>query len=248
MAVLDTPDGSFPLSGVLKSKQRVHIKGHRGQIVAQKWPRRRGSPKSPLQAAWVNWFTTTAKASKTPEPESFCNATRLANGTGWYYRDVLERAMRGKLLVDEGSTKITTPTANLSRASAQNHAGAEYITIQPDTEIWDNNDFWNPLTNPSRITVRDSGLYLLGGALLMDGGSNTVRDGSVRLRLNGGSLIFQQNQRESSLQETVAWTTVAYFQAGDYFEIEHALLQAAAASNVTLTNAWIVAITPEGII
>jgi len=247
VAVLDTPDGSFPLSGVLKSKQRIHYKAHRGVIVAQKWPRRRGAPKSALQAAWVQWFTTTAKASKTPYPEDMCTATQLAKGTGWYYRDVLERAMRGKLFVYEGETKITTPTCFLYRDAAQNHAGAEYITIEPNTERWDNNDFWTLLTNPSRITIRAAGLYLLGGSLLMDGGSNTVRDPSIRLTLNGGSVFFEQHQRDSSLQETAAFTTVWYFDAGDYFEVSHALLQAAAPSNVKLTSLWLVAITPESV-
>jgi len=247
VATLDTPDGGFPLSGVLKAKQRLHYKSYRGKIVAQKWPRRRGPPRSFLQGRWVEWFKQTAQASKTPYPEDMCNATQLANGTGWYYRDVLERAMRGKLLVYEGETKITTPTCFLTRSTAQNHTGAEYITIQPDTERWDNNDFWTPLTNPTRVTIRDAGLYILGGSLLMDGGSDTVRNPSVRLTLNGTTIFFEQHQRDSSLQETAAWTTVWYFDAFDYFEVSHALLMAAAASNVKLTSLWMVAITPESV-
>jgi len=246
VAVLDTPDGSFPLSGVLKAKQRIHYKAHRGQIVAQKWPRKRGSPTSPLQAAWVQRFKTYAQASKTPIPEDFCTASQLAKGTGWYYRDVLERAMSGKLFRDEGEVKITTPTVSVSYSLTQGLPGSPPLLLLIDTVQWDNNVFWDPL-NPSRLTVLTTGLYLVMSTVRFDTIVSGERYLFQQIKLNGGDFVMSHSiASDSSHIWDNQFVGLWYFNANDYIEVY--ANRGGGTGNGHLSNLTLLAITPESII
>ncbi len=69
----------------------------RGVIRVRKWPKKRGTPKSPKQRFWNDWFSQANKLAKYADPMSQVRAIEMTKGTGQYPRDVLLMAMRGSL-------------------------------------------------------------------------------------------------------------------------------------------------------
>ena len=69
----------------------------RGQIRVQKWPKKRGSPTSEKQRFWVEWFRQANLLAKYADAESLRLAIEYTKGSGWYPRDILLKAMRGRL-------------------------------------------------------------------------------------------------------------------------------------------------------
>lgn len=71
----------------------------RGIIVAKSWPRKRPGPKTPAQIEAQRQFTVLAKAtSKIPSWDRE-GAEKLAIGSGYTWRDVMSRAMVGRLVI-----------------------------------------------------------------------------------------------------------------------------------------------------
>jgi len=232
-------------AAVMKMRQRVVMKPNKGQTVVQKWPKKRGRPQSPLQKAWVDRFSLVACINKSPAAQDFDAATDWAKGTGWFWRDVLTAAMNGNLLVIPGETKITTPTYFLTRPGPEALAANVGEFIAWDGLQWDNNVFWNPLSNPTRITFKAAGLYLFG---FQAGFSATASDKAIGLnvRVNGTDFMAQVKAQDIANQYIAQpWVSIWYFHAGDYIECE-------VVSNVNCNAlnmvAWGVAITPEGLV
>ncbi len=89
---------SIPLAQRLASHRgRTITYTHRGILVTQKWPRKRGTPTSAKQLWWIDWFTQANKLAKYADPMSQVRAIDMTKGTGLYPRDVLLKAMRGRL-------------------------------------------------------------------------------------------------------------------------------------------------------
>ncbi len=76
---------------------RVMIDTVRGVIRVRKWPKKRGRPKSALQRWWNDWFKQANLLAKYADPMSLVAAKEMTKGTGLYPRDVLLKAMRGRL-------------------------------------------------------------------------------------------------------------------------------------------------------
>ena len=69
----------------------------RGVLRVRKWPRKRGTPKSASQRWWNDWFRQANLLAKYADGMSQARAIHLTKGTGLYPRDIMLRAMRGRL-------------------------------------------------------------------------------------------------------------------------------------------------------
>jgi len=200
---------------------------------------------TPNRMAWVENFKLIARLSKTPDPYAFNEATRLAKGTNWYYRDVLETAMSGKLIRFEDEVRVTTPTTRLERTATQSITLNTDTPIDMDALVWDNNAFWDSVTHPSRITMRSAGLYLLGGNLYYQ---DTTASGHrlAFLRVNGSLQIANVSLLvNANLTKQLDVIGIYYFHAGDYVEL---CARSSVNSVAVALNFWAVAITPEALL
>lgn len=241
---------------VLKVRRRVTLRENNGQVIVSKWPRQRGPAKSPLQRAWIDRFTCTAKAFSSPEPRTRDAAEHWAKtidvksaspikGSGWFYRDVLVRAANNDLIQDNEEVRVKTPTFRLYRDAAQTIPSGQTITLQPNQFQWDNNSFWSPTLNPTRATFKAPGLYMVGFQISFGGGSNGARYAS--LRINGATTEdFAATFTTNSSGSDVNLVTLKYFHANDYVEVRAS--SALANNTARLLALWAVAITPEALI
>jgi len=232
-------------AAVMKFRQRVVMKPYKGANVVQKWPRKRGKPKSALQQAWVDRFRLLGCIQKSPDAQTYDQAKEWAKGSGWFWRDVLMAAANGNLLVTGIELKVTTPTFLVRQTTAEALAANVVETIEFDVADWDNNVFWSPAVSTTRLVFRAAGLYLIGFSSLFDN-TSTDKSVDVRFRLNGtADFPISRAQDITNNDITPMFTTIWYFHANDYIE-----LRASSTINATLLNstAWAVAITPEGLI
>jgi len=213
--------------------------------IIQKWPRLRVTTQSQLQQAWVDAFSDRARTLKSVNPALLTLAQDLAKNTGWYYRDVLERASYGKLLYDGDERKVTTPSvaafAPTSTVIPQNVATA----LPLPSQLWDNNAFRDPAF-PTRIIFRAAGLYLIVANTNWTTLVGTTAHQN-RIRLNGTqSLMEVDTPGTTTLPNRFSLTTIYYFHANDYIEL---VVQKNNINNqVRADFLAVVAITPEALI
>jgi len=196
------------------------------------------------QRAWVENFKQLACWSKSPDPRAFEEAEKLAAGTNWYYRDVVETALSGKLFQREGETRVTTPTAFLTRATDFQINGGAFSAIPMTAAVWDNNFFWSATVNPTRITCRTPGLYLVFGTTRLV--TNNAGAMTAELCINGGASLAGSRVTKANDFTMANVTLVYYFHANDYVELK--CFNSANNAQFRSPGLRIVAITPEGII
>jgi len=120
------------------------------------------------------------------------------------------------------------------------------VKILTPTDIdWDNNVFWNPIANQSRLTVRSSGVYLVGCQVEFTNITGGRR--AVQLILNGSKIIGDQTVTQANANlARLTPSTLWAFNTNDYIEVGAFANVAGVACE--LENFWILAITPEGVI
>lgn len=213
--------------------------------VVQSWPRPRGRVKSARQQAWVDRFSLWACLTKSPDAQTYDQAKEWADDSGWFWRDVLTSALAGKLVETIGETRITTPTASLTRATNQTIASGADVVLTPTAEEWDNNTFWSAAVTPTRMIFRSPGLYLVGFTAVFT--ASQTRRVSAWMRANGTRNLGRALVQTSSNGDVhLTGAAVYYFRAQEYLE----LLARTTFNNDTVQIAqwWTVAITPEAII
>lgn len=203
---------------------------------------------SELQQAWVDRFTCTAQQTKNPSPRDYDTANKYKRddfpSNYRYWRDWIAVCFVNKLIVVNDEVRMTTPTALVRRTTAQTTTAGAWLTLLPNAYSWDTNTFWNSAVNPSRLTVKSSGLYLLGGSINYPG--STPRQHYVRILKNGTTnVVFASGTNVSGEACDVSIFTPVYAQQNDYFEI--LTLISGVAKNATLHDFYMVAITPESI-
>jgi len=186
-----------------------------------------------------------ARLLKSVNPQLFIQAQNLAKGTGWYYRDVLERGAAGKLIFEQEEHKITTPTAHFFSTTytpvTQNQE--TYIATQAST--WDNNSF-RDAAFPTRMVAKAAGLYLCGADVYwpLASGANLEH---YRLWVNRTYLIGGQTEPgNATANHEKNLLGLWYFHANDY--LEASVLKNNSGNRAQLRNIWMVGITPESII
>lgn len=90
---------SIPRSRRLPSYSgRLMVDTVRGVLRVRKWPRKRGTPTSPAQLFWVDWFRQANLLAKYASAATLISAIALTKGSRWYPRDIILKAMRGRLI------------------------------------------------------------------------------------------------------------------------------------------------------
>jgi len=235
----------FKRADVIRVRRRVLLTHWKDQPVLKKWPRQRGKTYSQLQQAWVDDFSQKARLLKSVEPSLFINAERLAKGTGWYYRDVLERAAAGKLITDGEEYKITTPTACFFSTSNTTLPQNVTTPLTMGGQYWDNNVFRHP-TDATKIVFKSAGLYLLMADLWMPvaNGSNPVL-GRI-LHQNGHFIATGQWTLVSTLPIVYTMSGIWYFHADETIQVT--LQKNNTGNQAAVSHMTVLGITPEIII
>jgi hypothetical protein len=213
--------------------------------IVKKRPPPKGPNKTQLQQAWVDNFKCIASKSKFADPRARDWAEENAKGTGWYWRDIIETALSGKLLRYREELRVTTPTASIQRTTAEALVNGTLKVLTPNQMHWDNNYFWNPSSNPNRLTIRSPGVYMFGCAATFPV-ATTVRRG-VLVRDNTGAFrAYGVGGEGTSLGGQRECMGLWYFSAGDW--IEPCGIASAAGQTVQLLSFWIMALTPETVV
>lgn len=218
-----------------------HYSSTRGDIVVVK-KNPRGHKPSLAEAAWICGFTSIARYTKMSDPRQFNEASTQTDGTGWYYRDALHSGIVGKLITAKGGLRITTPTANVYRDAVESLSSGVLKILTPNAKFWDNNYFWDFVGHPTRLTVRSTGLYLVGASVHFSATSGTYRTAIIR---RNGTVILAEHREFVSANASVHCNpfTIAYFNEHDYLEI--GAQTNTAGPTAELETFWILAITPE---
>lgn len=239
------PDARFSYAQVVKMRNRIVPMEQRGQVIVRKWPKKRGKKKTPAQQAWVDYFSCLASTLKQPHAKSVDFANAYKKDSRWYNRDFFYAAARGLLMRWGTGDIILTPTASVTKLVAGAAAVSADTKITPTAQEWDNNQFWNPSVNPSRLTIRSAGLYLIGAELEF----SAVSGGNRRcwIKLNNTTFISRAEVPGTNTgAQQVGPVRIYYFEEGDYIEVGY--FQTASGVTVKLNTFWCVAITPEGLI
>ncbi len=92
--------GSIPRAQRLPSLRNVlMVDTVRGVLRVRKWPKKYGKPRSALQAWWIDWFRQANLLAKYADGMTQARAIKITKGSGLYPRDVMLKAMRGRLYV-----------------------------------------------------------------------------------------------------------------------------------------------------
>ncbi len=79
--------------------KRIMIDTVRGVLRVRKWPRKRGTPTAEKQIFWIDWFRQANLLYKYIDAWSVRRSMEITKGTPMYPRDVVLKAMRGRLYI-----------------------------------------------------------------------------------------------------------------------------------------------------
>jgi hypothetical protein len=261
-------DGPIQRKDVIRFRRRLRFRDLKGQLlVMEKWPSRRGKKQTENQKAWTDDFTVSAKASKNADPCGYLQAFELAKqpfANGRYYRDILHTAYHGNLVNSTGvhphdrlvfrespagpdaePFKVTTPTVCVYRDAVESLSNGVNKILTPNQLYWDNNNFWDPTSHPTRLTFKAAGLYLVGFECVFSAVSGAQRQTKI---LFNGSLAqirdFRHSSNNAALEATASG--IWYFNPNEYMEAQ--VYANAASVTAQIRAFWAVGITPEAIL
>ncbi len=112
------------LKGIKRAARSESLSGKimvdtvRGVLRVRKWPRKRGTPKSESQRWWNDWFRQANLLTKYVDAATQRKAIELTANTGMYPRDIILKAMRGRLYIWQDQTgKVWYPMAGIQDIS-----------------------------------------------------------------------------------------------------------------------------------
>ncbi len=112
------------LKGIKRAARSESLSGKimvdtvRGVLRVRKWPKKRGTPKSASQRWWNDWFRQANLLAKYVDAATMRKAIELTAGTGMYPRDIILKAMRGRLYIWQDQTgKVWHPMAAIQDIS-----------------------------------------------------------------------------------------------------------------------------------
>jgi len=117
--------------------------------------------------------------------------------------------------------------------------------LTPENKLWDNNVFWMPSPNPTRMTFRSCGVYFVGAEVQYTAVSGQYR--TTWFRKNGTD-VYGSHRVPAPVSMTCFGHPFAlmYFEVGDYIEL---IGQSNVAGVTAQINAfWAMAMTPEQVI
>lgn len=216
--------------------------------------------------SWVKYFGQMVHDIKTIDGCTSLNSDYMSQAIPaglTFPRDYLGWAYSGKLIQyagdgsfegqtprefadgTQGIIRVTTPTASVWRTTPEALTNSISKNLTPDSVDWDTNFFWNPDLNPSRLTARVSGLYLLSASVRFSAVTGSQR--IVRFEVNGTPLrMIAREAQSSAVQQDMNIAQLWYLDATSYVECH----VNANSNGVTaqLLAFQIVGITPEAIV
>jgi len=133
-------------------------------------------------------------------------------------------------LGDDDHTQYLNTTRHAIEHSGVRASRTTDVTISNNTwtaiawtvEAFDTDGFHSNGTNPSRFTVQDTGLHLVGANTRWAGGAADTGRRAIRLAVNGTSAADQISVGNNGTSTTMAVgiTTLLSLTAGDYVEAE----------------------------
>lgn len=121
----------------------LSVRVSRGRLVTQKWPKKRGKPKSQITRDQNEWFRQANLLAKYAPSDDQWMAIEVAKGSPWYPRDLLMSAMKGRLfevLIIDGQEWRSVATRDDVSSDLDFLAGTVEGTI-----IVRGPDFWQAL-------------------------------------------------------------------------------------------------------
>jgi len=250
---------------ILRQTVRVQRGRDHSYYISER-PRKIVTPLESAKYSWVRHFGRMVRDIKRVGPCVYMNAKWLADSDPaglTFPRDYLGWAYSGKLIefvgdgsfrpqtprlfrgTNQGIFRVTTPTASVWRDSAEALTNSVWKTLTPNTLDWDNNYFWDPTSNPSRLTFRVSGVYQLTATVRFSAVTGSQR--MVRFKINGTDhRLVTRFPQPSAVAIDVPISLTWYFSATDYVEL------ACNANSTGVTGQAIqfsvMALTPESIL
>jgi hypothetical protein len=123
------------------------------------------------------------------------------------------------VLASEGAPGATANTIRLTHSIAVSLASAAIVCLPFDTEVTDVPGWHSTVSNPTRVTVGNAGMYLITGTIQYQAGGAGNRyailsqNGVTQVAANGGMFSASANVA------LVTVTTMTYLLAGDYIEL-----------------------------
>jgi len=239
----------------LRRNKDVYLRTWKGKPIVQTKPKAKTKTYYRRKDAWVKHFAWMNCLSTQPDAYTFDEAKRLSrianfdsidpdNTDKWFPRDIITRMFTGQLLIGIGETRVTTPTANVYRDAYQNLTQFVPLMLTPNNVHWDNNVFWSPTVNPSRLTVRSPGLYICGAYVYAQ--SPTAQEVNVALIANGTDEIasgFEGDVNPAFLRFNIFG--IHYFTQDSYLQLQGYTNNTGV--SMQIRNFWLCAITPEAI-
>lgn len=208
-------------------------------------PQAKAQRPTPAQRRWIENFQCDQKAVKWADPRSRARAEEISPDSGFLPRDTLVFSLNGKGIRYDGEEKIRTPTVSAFGAQ-ETLTGSGVNKILTVTGVsWDNNAFWSPTLNPSRLTCHQSGLYLCAARVWFKPTTSSIASGGM-YGSSGREVGRTVTLISGSSDGVMNLVGIEYFNAEDYLQV-HAY-RFVASSLVQLLGFQMVAITPEAII
>lgn len=154
MAIIKQRAGTPSKAPSLRGAVYIYIRN--GQMIAAKWPRKRGPAKTAVHREQTQWFATARKLAKYTFVEGQIAAREATAGTPFLPADLLMSAMAGRMV---SVKEIGGPFYRSKRAMADVSDSLDLITDIPGSILVRGDDVWYglPLPDPGAnwIWTRD---------------------------------------------------------------------------------------------
>ena len=109
------------------------------------------------------------------------------------------------------------PSARAYHNASQALAAGTLVLLALNTERWDNDVIHDTSSNNSRLTCKTAGKYIIGGVWEDSVASQQM---SVRIRLNGATIIsYESDVGAANLDRVIGTTTLYDLAVNDYVEL-----------------------------
>jgi hypothetical protein len=140
------------------------------------------------------------------------NSARIADGT------IVAGDVADGTLTNAKLASGFFPAARVYASGTQSLTTATYTALTFDSERFDNASIHSTVTNPTRLTIPTTGVYLVSANVGIAAGAGSVRE--VWFRVGGSTYIsgdVRANQSGKSMQFAVS--TIWQFTAAQYVEV-----------------------------
>lgn len=130
---------------------------------------------------------------------------------------------QSRQLPSDGILTTNPPAVRVSRSTNQVIGTSTYTAISFDTQVFSfGGSWWSSVSNPDRLTVPVSGIYLIGGFLRISSSSTTHIQSAITL--NGNTNIQVQTWPVSATNRVYDFSNQTLYQLnqGDYLQLRFA--------------------------